>query len=115
MLREVELVTCTAIGAVFSFISGTKSCSWAVVSKCISTKRVVCDDFIKGNEFDSADAALRLLIGRKEKKADSQLEENAKIQLQKLEMCIQDIERGVECLYRCLIKTRVSFLNILNH
>ncbi|EXB95390.1 hypothetical protein L484_014363 [Morus notabilis] len=49
------------------------------------------------------------------KKSDNTLAENAQNELQKLEMCIQDLEEGVENLYRSLIKTRVSLLNILNH
>ncbi|CAK7329384.1 unnamed protein product [Dovyalis caffra] len=35
-------------------------------------------------------------------------------QLEKLESCIQDIEEGLECLFRNLIKTRVFLLNILS-
>jgi len=35
--------------------------------------------------------------------------------LGKLEPIFQDLEEGLECLFRGLIKTRVSLLNILNH
>ncbi|XP_010103324.2 uncharacterized protein LOC21397507 [Morus notabilis] len=62
-----------------------------------------------------ADAGLNLLMSYKMKKSDNTLAENAQNELQKLEMCIQDLEEGVENLYRSLIKTRVSLLNILNH
>ncbi|KAK9944337.1 hypothetical protein M0R45_009910 [Rubus argutus] len=41
--------------------------------------------------------------------------DNAQNQLNNLESCIQDQEEGLECLFRQLIKTRVSLLNILNH
>ncbi|GMN38270.1 hypothetical protein TIFTF001_007521 [Ficus carica] len=91
------------------------SSSWSLVSKLMNSKKVSCEEVIKSNEFTSADAALNLLIGQKMKKSDSTLEENAQNELQILEMCIQDLEEGVEKLYRRLIKTRVSLLNILNH
>ncbi|GMN70751.1 hypothetical protein TIFTF001_055082 [Ficus carica] len=82
----------------------------------MNSKKVSCEEVIKSNEFTSADAALKLLISHKMKKnSDSTLEENAQNELQKLEVCIQDLEEGIESLYRRLIKTRVSLLNILNH
>ncbi|TXG51946.1 hypothetical protein EZV62_021115 [Acer yangbiense] len=35
--------------------------------------------------------------------------------LEELESTMQEIEEGLECVFRFLIKTRVSLLNILNH
>ncbi|MBA0702551.1 hypothetical protein Goari_020541 [Gossypium aridum] len=34
-------------------------------------------------------------------------------QLKDLELFIQDLEDGLECHFRCMIKARVSLLNIL--
>ncbi|EXB95398.1 hypothetical protein L484_014371 [Morus notabilis] len=116
MLYEVHSITLTVFQLMFAFISGPKSSSWSLVSKLMNSTKVSCEDVNKSNEFASADASLNsLLMSHKMKKSDSVLDENAQNELQKLEMCIQDLEEGVESLYRRLIKTRVSLLNILNH
>ncbi|KAL0325989.1 UNVERIFIED_CONTAM: hypothetical protein Sradi_5168200 [Sesamum radiatum] len=36
-------------------------------------------------------------------------------QLKSAEMSIQELEEGVEALFRSLVKTRVSLLNVLSH
>ncbi|KAM1382778.1 hypothetical protein COP1_035188 [Malus domestica] len=100
-LRDVEAVTREVFESLMSFISGPKSRS--LVSKMMQSKRAACETETEVNEFSQVDAALH-------KSAD-----NAQNQLEKLESCIQDQEEGLECLFRQLIKTRVSLLNILNH
>ncbi|GMN38269.1 hypothetical protein TIFTF001_007503 [Ficus carica] len=115
VLREVQSTTLAVIESMLSFISGPKSSGWSFVSKTMNSKKVSCEEVNEENEFASVDAALNLLISHKMKKSDSTLEENAQNELKKLEICIQDLEEGVESLYRRLIKTRVSLLNILNH
>ncbi|XP_050145145.1 uncharacterized protein LOC126620873 [Malus sylvestris] len=104
-LRDVEAVTLAVFESLLSFISGPKlqPSSWSLVSKMMQSKRMACNEETEGNEFSLVDAALH-------KSADK-----AQNQLEKLESCIQEQEEGLECLFRQLIKTRVSLLNILNH
>ncbi|KAM5562697.1 hypothetical protein ABKV19_017747 [Rosa sericea] len=106
-LKDVEAVTLAMFESVLSFISGPKSkpYSWSLVSKMVQSNRIVCEEETKVNEFADVDAALKSL-----KSGD-----NAHNQLINLESCIQDQEEALDCLFRQLIKTRVSLLNILNH
>ncbi|XP_030501393.2 uncharacterized protein LOC115716677 [Cannabis sativa] len=119
ILREVELITFSVFESMVSFVSESKSSksnSWSLVSKVMNSRRVACEGVKECNEFTSANGALANLISKKTKKTDNKVEEiNAQNELQSVESCIQDLEQGVENLYRRLIKTRVSLLNILNH
>ncbi|KAB2045939.1 hypothetical protein ES319_D01G198500v1 [Gossypium barbadense] len=63
------------------------------------------------NEIEKMDAVLCTLIGNKTRKSGKMSHDDAQIELQKLESSIQDLGDGVECL----VKTRVSVLNILSH
>jgi hypothetical protein len=112
ILREVETFTVAVFESLLSFISGPKTQSkpsgWSLVSKLIHSKRVACEEEeTHSNEFAKVDAALK-------GKYDDKHVENVENQLEKMEMCIQDFEHGLDCFYRRLIKTRVSLLNILN-
>ena len=120
MLREVEGVTLTVFESLLSYISGTKMqpkpTNWSLVSKLMHSKRVTCEgEATETNEFERVDAVLCTLVGHKTRKSSNTSTENAQIELQKLESSIQDLEDGVECVLRLLIKTRVSVLNILSH
>ncbi|CAL2279831.1 unnamed protein product [Prunus armeniaca] len=113
-LREVEAITPTVFESLLSFISGPKSqpSSWSLVSKMMQSKKVACEEATEINEFSEVDAALNSLIRHKASKPSA---DDAHNQLDQLESCIQDQEQGLECLFRQMIKTRVSLLNILNH
>ncbi|PQM33004.1 uncharacterized protein Pyn_01856 [Prunus yedoensis var. nudiflora] len=93
----------------------TPNSSWSLVSKMMQSKKVVCEEETEVNEFAEVDASLQSLIGHKTSKSHSQSALNAHNQLEKLDACIQDQEDGLERLFRQMIKTRVSLLNILNH
>ncbi|KAK8370706.1 hypothetical protein V6Z11_A01G193600 [Gossypium hirsutum] len=63
---------------------------WALVSKLLHHKQIECGQVGKRdiNEFE---------------------------RLKELELSVQNLEDGLECLFRCMIKARVSLLNALNH
>ncbi|GLT27937.1 hypothetical protein SLA2020_029010 [Shorea laevis] len=116
MFKEIEGADITLFESLLSFISGEKvqsmASKWSLVSKLVHHKKVVCEQEEDENEFSKVDAALQFLIEHKD--GNSQIEDVQK-ELQNLDSCIQDLEEGLECLFRRLIRARVSILNILNH
>lgn len=120
MSGEAQGVAFTVFESLFSHINGTKmeskSTNWSLMSKLMSSKRVTHEgEAVETNEFEKVEAVLCTLIGNKTRKSGKMSNDDAQIELQKLESSIQDLEDGVECLLRLLIKTRVSVLNILSH
>ncbi|OMO91971.1 hypothetical protein COLO4_17960 [Corchorus olitorius] len=111
ILREVEAVTVSVLESVLSFISGpeaeSKLSRW---SKLMHQKRVNSAEDEINNEIASADATLRSFI----KSENAKHIENVQNELQNSEECIQDLEQGIETLYRRLIKARVTVLNIVD-
>ncbi|PSS21801.1 Receptor-type tyrosine-protein like [Actinidia chinensis var. chinensis] len=122
LLKGVEAVTVSVFESLLSYIGLTKVPSrpsgFSLVSKLMQGKKVEPqDEEANSNEFEKVDAALRNLLiahktGRNENKIDLEKVQN---QLQTIELGIQDLEEGLECLFRRFIKTRVSLLNIINH
>ncbi|CAN1276154.1 hypothetical protein LINPERPRIM_LOCUS15931 [Linum perenne] len=102
MLIETESVVVEVLGSLLSFISqsNSKSNSWSLVSKIMAAKK----NEVSANEFVEVDACLKT----------SKSTEEIQAHLKNLQPCIQDLEEGVESLFRCLIKTRSSILNILS-
>ncbi|GLT63237.1 hypothetical protein SLA2020_358150 [Shorea laevis] len=114
MLKQVEAVTLFVFESLLSLIYGTmdqsNTKSWSLVSKLIGLKRIACEEEERNiNEFEMVDAAVKMI------KSEIVIHKEMQIQLSNLESCIQDLEEGLDCLSRHLIKTRVSLLNILNH
>ncbi|MCL7022960.1 hypothetical protein MKW94_020514 [Papaver nudicaule] len=102
VLTEVDATTLAVFESVLCFLSGPKQNNWSLVSKLTikhATQQVV-------NEVTKVDSALK-----------SKVIEAKEVQkpLAALEMNLKDLEDGLESVFRCLIKNRVSLLNILNH
>ena len=115
MFREVDAATFTVFESMLSLISGPRSTSsklsgWSLVSKLIHSKRIACEEEESDmNEFVKVDAQLCTLTS----KSDNII--CVQNQLKELESSIQDLEEGIECLSRHLIKSRVCLLNIFNN
>ncbi|OMO92010.1 hypothetical protein COLO4_17955 [Corchorus olitorius] len=111
ILRQVEGVTVSVLESLLSFISGpeaeSKLSRW---SKLMHQKRVTSAEDEINNEIANAEATLRSFV----KSENTKHVENVQIELQNSEECIQDLEEGLESLYRRLIKARVTVLNIVN-
>ncbi|OMO72175.1 hypothetical protein COLO4_27790 [Corchorus olitorius] len=115
ILREVEAVTCGVLESLLSFVSGPTSESklsrFNLVSKLMNQKKVASEeDEENTNEIANVEATLRSFV----KSENNKHVENLQNELQSSESCIQDLEEGLECLFRCLIKARVTVLNALN-
>ncbi|XP_022727251.1 uncharacterized protein LOC111283104 [Durio zibethinus] len=114
ILREVEEVTSSMFEHLLSLISRPEPGSLSLVSKLWHHKKVACEDAGREvNEFEKVDAALKFFAGQKNSKSENIMSVEMKNLLKDLELFIQDLEDGLECLFRCMIKARVSLLNIL--
>ena len=82
-----------------------------MVSKLLQSMRVSCEGLGDANEVEKMDAALIALIGKKSSHVEVQ---NVLMGLQDLKCSFQELEEELECVFRRLIKVRVS-LNTLNH
>ncbi|CAN1770786.1 hypothetical protein LINPERHAP1_LOCUS11708 [Linum perenne] len=116
MLREVECIVLEVLGSLLSFItqsnSNSKSSSWSLVSKIMTSKKNEVS--ANTNEFAEVDACLKTSKSSEEIQAHLKNLQPCIQDLENLQPCIQDLEEGVESLFRCLIKTRSSILNILS-
>ncbi|KAL4598115.1 hypothetical protein ACB092_11G036000 [Castanea dentata] len=106
MLKELEAVTILVLESLVTFIAGPK----------LLSKSTCEGEETDANEFEKVVAALQTLISHNTSKSDYSIHvQNVQNWMGRLESSIQDVEEVLECLYRCLVKTRVSFLNNLNH
>lgn len=125
LLFDVEVASVNVFEALLSYVLGkkgkAKGSGWALVSKLMRSKRVLLtEDGAEGeaNEFATVDAAVDVVASRLA--TDSTIIGGGGIesmgdQLGKLEACVQDLEGGLEGLFRRLIRNRVSLLNIINN
>ncbi|XP_057771036.1 uncharacterized protein LOC130990817 [Salvia miltiorrhiza] len=104
MLKDAESVAISLLESLLSYTLGVKmqetKSSWSSVSKLMQSKKVSDDE----NEFNKVDSLLQV-------NQENELVNHIK----EMDSSIQVVEEELESVFRQLIKTRVSLLNILNH
>ncbi|KAL7155595.1 hypothetical protein ABFS83_03G086000 [Erythranthe nasuta] len=109
MLKETESHDLSVLKSVLILLSGenkrSNQTSWSLLSKFTAQNSRVCSE-------SGAEDLSSLNIEKSTKNMDSK---NMLKKLKSSEMTIQEIEEGLEALFRSLVKTRVSLLNVLSH
>ncbi|KAL7082901.1 hypothetical protein ACP275_14G130000 [Erythranthe tilingii] len=108
-LKETELAAVTVFESLLSYLNGAKiqakRSGWSIVSKMMQSKKVVSEDEgANVNEFEKIDGCV-----------ESERVEEITTHLKGMDSSIQSLEEELESLFRQLIRSRVSLLNILNH
>ncbi|KAL0314452.1 UNVERIFIED_CONTAM: hypothetical protein Sangu_2289600 [Sesamum angustifolium] len=111
MLKETESLNFSALKSLLILLSGEKEGSkqrnWSLFSKFVQTKRV-------HYEIEQENGAEHLCSLNMHMSSKGMHKITLK-QLKATEMTIQELEDGLEALFRNLVKTRVSLLNVLSH
>lgn len=121
VLREASLITTSTIQQLLLFLSAPvmkpKPTKWStLVSRLVQRGVVACEDHgRKMNALESVDVALCNLLGQNPVN-DTEAEKIQSVQnrLEAMDESIEGIENGLGSLFRRLIQTRVSLLNILS-
>ncbi|KAK4405389.1 hypothetical protein Sango_0545400 [Sesamum angolense] len=117
MLKEAESITLDLIEALLFSIMGTKGPSrpsgWSVVSRLINPRKNSGQDHKDTLEFEELDASLCKLVSFRTSKCDIGMQiDELQQQLRDMDSNIQVVEEKLEGLFKRLIKTRVSLLNM---
>ncbi|MDV3166600.1 MAG: DUF241 domain-containing protein ['Waltheria sp.' little leaf phytoplasma] len=112
MLREVEDISLGVFDSLLSSVSIPKSSGRSIVSKLLHSKRSSCEE-VEATEAEKMEAELMLLKSGK----DIKLVQVQKVLkgLEAFQSTVKETEEELECVFRRLLKIRVSLLNILNH
>ncbi|KAL3641080.1 hypothetical protein CASFOL_016048 [Castilleja foliolosa] len=108
MLKEAETLDFSILKSVLMLLSGENNNkkSWSLLSKFTQNSSTVHSELVQAEDLCS------LNIHKSLKSIDSK---NMLNQLKTSEMTIQEVEEGLDALFRSLVKTRVSLLNVLSH
>lgn len=120
LLREARTINISIFGELLSFLSApvakTKTSGWSLVSQLMPVIKSGSGKRQKTvNELESVDIALQCLISYSA--SDTKVDEvkMAQMRLKTLASSFERIEGGLDCMFRCLVKHRVCFLNMLAH
>ncbi|OIW11077.1 hypothetical protein TanjilG_22884 [Lupinus angustifolius] len=113
VLREVITMNMSIFQSILSFLASPSSKSkinkWLMAAKLMQKGVKSCEE--NSNELQCVDAALSTLLSDATNVEKMQKTRN---NLETLENSIESLENGLENIFRFLIKTRTSFLNIMS-
>ncbi|XVF18116.1 hypothetical protein REPUB_Repub10bG0184300 [Reevesia pubescens] len=121
--QRSKLDHCLHLHTLLLFLSPSflkpKPSKWSLVSKLVrkGLSLTACEEQHNMNELERVDVAVSNLLQQSSKEGFDQEEklQPAKVKLESLDAIFEGFEDGLECLFRSLIPTRVSLLNILSH
>ncbi|KAK1262165.1 hypothetical protein QJS04_geneDACA001353 [Acorus gramineus] len=122
LLSEVRDVTISIFHSIMLFVesasSKTKTSKWLLVSKALRKSAVACEeDQEMKSEVEVVDLSLYNLCNHKSCKdilGDDERLLVAQKQLEALDMSVEGLDSGLESVFRHLIQTRVTLLNIFS-
>ncbi|KAI4327811.1 hypothetical protein L6164_020229 [Bauhinia variegata] len=113
VLREVIAMNISVFQSLLSFlavpVSKAKATKWLLVARLMHSGGIACEENV--NELQSVDVALSTLLSEG---IDAQKMQAAHQRLEALEIVIESLENSLERVFRRLIKTRSSLLNIIS-
>ncbi|KAL6531922.1 hypothetical protein OROMI_028285 [Orobanche minor] len=121
MLKEAESTTLELIEALLVSVSGgakSHSSGWCLVSRLIRSRKTSVgqdqDNISRSTlEFGDLDATLSKIVSFRTSKYGSVVQiDDLQQQLRDMDGTIQVVEERLECLFKRLIKSRVSLLNM---
>ncbi|KAG9160653.1 hypothetical protein Leryth_023993 [Lithospermum erythrorhizon] len=103
VFRRVNSLTISVFQSVLTYLSNTKSSKWSFSRLIVNKSKVACE----GQQ-----------VNLNELEVDNALSKNFSIITQQdlgtLEASIEGIEKGLESMYRCLIRSRTLLLNVVS-
>jgi hypothetical protein len=121
VLRETSLITISIFHALLLFLSmpvlKPKASRWSLVSKLVQKGALARKEKQENvDELEGVDMALgNLLMQSSSRDVEGQKIQSAQIRLDALDVSMEGLVKGLECLFRRLIQTRVFLLNIMSH
>ncbi|KAL0726079.1 hypothetical protein Bca4012_022172 [Brassica carinata] len=103
-MRRVVYVSVVVLKSLLEFLSGRESNIKSKLASVLKKKKCSLED--AKNELETLDSAIR---------GDSCSRDDLQEKLEEVEMSIGGFEKNVEGLFRRLIRTRTSLLNIISH
>lgn len=112
VLREASTITISILRSIFLFLSmpGLRTKGSSLISKLNPIKLFSSENEQKNNNFVVCSLLGRGRLGDAKDEIQGQLRF-----LETLNVGIDGLEGGLDCIFRCLVKNRVSFLNMLAH
>ncbi|GMH06594.1 hypothetical protein Nepgr_008434 [Nepenthes gracilis] len=118
-LRCVSVITISVYESLLFFLSmpvprKPKSSKWLLVSKLLQRRETACEEQMTdvGNELRNVDVALRAACWCE--RAEAEKLQLLYRRLEATEVGLEGIENGSDTMFRQLIKTRASLLNVIS-